>query len=91
MSSPSIRLVESVALAAEVCLSPDEQNRSVGWSYLSFPYAGLECHCTKSISYGAAKNGSYSQYCLTLANYTTRIPEGLADAVAAPILCSGAT
>ena len=36
-------------------------------------------------------NGSYSQYCLTLADYTTRLPDGVPDEVAAPILCSGAT
>ncbi len=35
--------------------------------------------------------GSYSQYVTTPARYTTRIPEGVSDYVAAPIMCSAAT
>lgn len=56
-----------------------------------FIHKGFESHCASAIAYGSGANGSYSQYCLTDANYTTRIPDGLPDHIAAPILCSGAT
>lgn len=52
---------------------------------------GHETHCPKLSAYGSHIDGSYSEYALTLASYTSRIPEGLSDEMAAPILCSGAT
>lgn len=35
--------------------------------------------------------GSYQQYVTTPARYTTRIPDGVSDYVAAPIMCSAST
>jgi propanol-preferring alcohol dehydrogenase len=52
---------------------------------------GRETHCTKSLATGVVQNGSYAQYVLSPARYTTRIPEGVSDLVAGPIMCSGAT
>lgn len=52
---------------------------------------GMETHCDKAVFTGGAADGSYAQYVLSPARYTTRIPEGVPDAMAGPILCSGAT
>lgn len=35
--------------------------------------------------------GSYQQYVVTPARYTTRIPDGVSDYIAAPIMCSAST
>ncbi|KAI9018197.1 hypothetical protein DFJ74DRAFT_676333 [Hyaloraphidium curvatum] len=52
---------------------------------------GLETHCAKEVLTGVTVNGSYAQYVLSPARYTTRIPEGVSDLIAGPIMCSGAT
>ncbi|GAA5907592.1 hypothetical protein JCM8208_000012 [Rhodotorula glutinis] len=52
---------------------------------------GHETHCAKLVAVGAHVNGSYSEYAIVTAKYTNRIPEGLSDEMAAPILCSGGT
>lgn len=52
---------------------------------------GRETHCSKEILTGVVANGSYTQYVLSPARYTTRIPDGVSDLVAGPIMCSGAT
>lgn len=54
-------------------------------------WPGSETYCASAVLHGSGANGSYSQYCLTYADYTSRIPEGLPDHIAAPVLCSGAT
>jgi len=53
--------------------------------------SGYETYCDKGIPTCAFVNGSFQQYLCTPARYTHRIPEGLADELAGPILCSGAT
>ncbi|KAM0750759.1 GroES-like protein [Meredithblackwellia eburnea MCA 4105] len=52
---------------------------------------GMETYCDKVITTGAMKNGTYCEYVISPARYTTRIPNNVADEVAAPTMCSGAT
>ncbi|TVY83946.1 alcohol dehydrogenase, partial [Lachnellula suecica] len=51
----------------------------------------LEAYCAKSQFTGLLQAGSYQQYVLSPARYTTRIPEGVDDFIAAPLMCSGVT
>lgn len=50
-----------------------------------------EMYCTSSLQTGLHKPGTYQQYVLGDATHVMKIPEGLSDEVAAPIMCSGAT
>ncbi|GAA6001055.1 hypothetical protein JCM10207_007392 [Rhodosporidiobolus poonsookiae] len=52
---------------------------------------GFEGMCPKLVATGGHKNGSYCEYVLSPARYTTRIPDGVPDEVAAPLMCSGTT
>lgn len=40
---------------------------------------------------GYAATGSYQQYVVSPAKYTSRIPDGVSDYVAGPIMCSAST
>lgn len=50
-----------------------------------------ELHCPKQINAGFTVAGTFSQYCISDGRYTTRIPEGVADEEAGPIMCGGVT
>ncbi len=50
-----------------------------------------EAHCAKTLSTGLQVPGTYQQYILSPAKYTSRIPDNVDDITAAPIMCSGAT
>ncbi|KAM0792591.1 hypothetical protein ACM66B_005252 [Microbotryomycetes sp. NB124-2] len=52
---------------------------------------GRETHCDKGKPAGVVVDGTYCQYTLSPARYTTRIPEGVPDELAAPTMCSGVT
>ena len=50
-----------------------------------------EMYCPKSRQTGLHVSGTYQQYVLGSADHAIRIPEGVKDEIAAPIMCSGAT
>lgn len=50
-----------------------------------------EMYCPASLQTGLQKPGTYQQYVLGSADHVMKIPEGVPDEVAAPIMCSGAT
>lgn len=50
-----------------------------------------EMFCAKALQTGLHKPGTYQQYLVASADHAIRIPEGVEDHIAAPILCSGAT
>ncbi|KMP07192.1 hypothetical protein DIZ76_016981 [Coccidioides immitis] len=50
-----------------------------------------ETYCPKSISTGLQVSGTYQQYITSPARYTTPIPDGVPDEIAAPIMCSAST
>ncbi|GAA6008492.1 zinc-dependent alcohol dehydrogenase [Rhodotorula paludigena] len=52
---------------------------------------GDEGLCPKLTATGAFSNGSYCEYIVSPARYTTRIPDGVPDKYAAPLMCSGTT
>ncbi|KAH0845027.1 Alcohol dehydrogenase 2 [Fonsecaea pedrosoi] len=58
---------------------------------------GRETYCPKAIHTGCMKTGvdrtlgTYQQYILSPAKYTTRIPPELKSAEAAPLMCAGST
>jgi alcohol dehydrogenase, propanol-preferring len=52
---------------------------------------GRENYCAGAVSTGAEVSGTYQQYLTCPAIYTTRIPEGVPDEVAGPIMCSAST
>jgi propanol-preferring alcohol dehydrogenase len=54
-------------------------------------WSGKETYCDDSPQIGLRFPGSYQQYVLSPARYTSRIPEGVDDFVAGPIMCSGST
>lgn len=54
-------------------------------------WSGKETYCDDSPQIGLQFPGSYQQYVLSPARYTSRIPEGVNDFVAGPIMCSGST
>ncbi|CAG9982242.1 unnamed protein product [Clonostachys byssicola] len=51
----------------------------------------LECHCPEAIPTGLKVPGTYQQYIVSPARYTSRIPDGVDDFSAGPIMCSGST
>ncbi|KIW96799.1 uncharacterized protein Z519_02190 [Cladophialophora bantiana CBS 173.52] len=50
-----------------------------------------ETYCRKSVLLGLHKSGYVPQYVTSPAHYTQRIPDGVDDYSAAPIMCSGGT
>lgn len=54
-------------------------------------WTGRETYCDESPQIGLQVPGSYQQYVLSPARYTSRIPEGVDDFTAGPIMCSGST
>ncbi|KAF1958800.1 hypothetical protein CC80DRAFT_490589 [Byssothecium circinans] len=54
-------------------------------------WSGKETYCDESPQIGLQFPGSFQQYLLSPARYTQRIPEGVDDFVAGPIMCSGST
>ncbi|RMZ88821.1 hypothetical protein DV736_g3947, partial [Chaetothyriales sp. CBS 134916] len=50
-----------------------------------------ECHCPSQKNSGFSTAGTFQQYCLASGRYTTRIPEGVSDEEAGPIMCGGVT
>jgi propanol-preferring alcohol dehydrogenase len=50
-----------------------------------------ETYCEKAIATGLMVAGTYQQYVLSPARYTTRIPDEVDDFTAGPIMCSGST
>lgn len=54
-------------------------------------WTGRENYCLKGVHTGLMAEGSYRQYVRSPALYTSRIPDGVPDEVAAPIMCSAST
>ncbi|KAF2489855.1 GroES-like protein [Lophium mytilinum] len=54
-------------------------------------WGGLETYCAEGTQTGLQHAGTYQQYIVSPARYTTRIPEGVSDFEAAPVMCAGAT
>ncbi|RFU24777.1 hypothetical protein B7463_g11554, partial [Scytalidium lignicola] len=54
-------------------------------------WGNKEAYCANAISTGLVKTGTYQQYIVSPAKYTTRIPDGVDDFIAAPAMCSAAT
>lgn len=50
-----------------------------------------ELHCPKQLNSGFSVAGTFQEYCLTDGRYATRIPEGVSDEEAGPIMCGGVT
>ncbi|KAF1351818.1 alcohol dehydrogenase [Delphinella strobiligena] len=50
-----------------------------------------ELHCSKQVNSGFTAAGTFQEYCLTDGKYATRIPEGVTDEEAGPIMCGGVT
>ncbi|CAK7198470.1 hypothetical protein SEUCBS139899_001131 [Sporothrix eucalyptigena] len=54
-------------------------------------WSGRENYCAKANYTGLHSPGTYQQYLVTPAIYTSRIPDGVPDEVAGPIMCSAST
>lgn len=54
-------------------------------------WKGTEQYCAKALHIGCMVPGTYQQYLVSPAIYTTRIPDGVSDDLAAPIMCSAST
>ncbi|USW50646.1 Putative alcohol dehydrogenase, zinc-type, GroES-like superfamily, NAD(P)-binding domain superfamily [Septoria linicola] len=52
---------------------------------------GEEQYCAKVVHTGLMCTGSYQQYVVAPAMYTARIPDGVPDEAAGPIMCSAST
>ncbi|KAM3413660.1 hypothetical protein BST61_g10353 [Cercospora zeina] len=50
-----------------------------------------ELQCKSQIQSGYRAAGTFQEYCLTDGRYATRIPEGVKDEEAGPIMCGGVT
>ncbi|KAK6429601.1 hypothetical protein LTR95_014251 [Oleoguttula sp. CCFEE 5521] len=50
-----------------------------------------ELHCPKQVNSGFTAAGTFQEYCLTDGRYATRIPDGVSDEEAGPIMCGGVT
>ncbi|KAK5082252.1 hypothetical protein LTR05_007396 [Lithohypha guttulata] len=50
-----------------------------------------EMYCSASLQTGLHRPGTYQQYVIGAAEHVVKIPDGVPDDVAAPIMCSGAT
>lgn len=53
--------------------------------------AAGENYCAKGVYAGLMSDGTYQQYLTSPAIYTSRIPDGVPDEVAGPIMCSAST
>lgn len=54
-------------------------------------WSGREAYCEAAPQIGLQFPGSYQEYVLSPARYTQRIPDGVSDLVAGPVMCSGST
>lgn len=52
---------------------------------------GKENYCQRALSTGHMVEGTYRQFLTSPARYTSRIPDGVPDEVAGPIMCSAST
>lgn len=52
---------------------------------------GGELHCPKQTNSGFSAAGTFQEYCIADGRYTSRIPEGVKDEEAGPIMCGGVT
>jgi propanol-preferring alcohol dehydrogenase len=50
-----------------------------------------ELHCTKQLNCGFTAPGTFQQYAISDGRYTSRIPDGVKDEEAGPIMCGGVT
>lgn len=50
-----------------------------------------EVHCVKPVFSGFSTPGTFQQYVATDARFALRLPDGLSDEEAAPLLCAGLT
>ncbi|KAK6439772.1 hypothetical protein LTR95_004013 [Oleoguttula sp. CCFEE 5521] len=50
-----------------------------------------ELHCSHHLNSALNVPGTFQEYVVTDANYATRIPEGVSDEEAGPIMCAGVT
>ncbi|GAB7366277.1 hypothetical protein MBLNU230_g7834t1 [Neophaeotheca triangularis] len=50
-----------------------------------------ELHCPKQLNSGLTTPGTFQEYCMTDGRYATRIPDGVSDEQAGPIMCGGVT
>lgn len=50
-----------------------------------------ETYCEKAVATGLMVPGTYQEYVTSPARYTTRIPDGVPDETAGPVMCSGST
>jgi len=50
-----------------------------------------ECHCPKQLNSGFTIAGTFQEYALSDAHYATRLPDGVKDEEAGPIMCGGVT
>ncbi|KAK4495282.1 hypothetical protein PRZ48_013612 [Zasmidium cellare] len=54
-------------------------------------WSGEEQYCMQAVHTGIMKTGSYQEFVVCPAIYTSRIPDGVPDDIAAPIMCSAST
>jgi len=54
-------------------------------------WTGRDNYCQQGVYTGLVVEGTYRQYITSPANYTSRIPDGVPDEVAGPIMCSAST
>lgn len=54
-------------------------------------WTGKENYCQRGVYTGLVRDGTYQQYIAAPARYTSRVPEGVAGEVAAPVMCSAST
>lgn len=52
---------------------------------------GGELHCPRQTNSGFSAAGTFQEYCIADGRYTSRIPEGVKDEEAGPIMCGGVT
>ncbi|TKA55494.1 hypothetical protein B0A49_12668, partial [Cryomyces minteri] len=50
-----------------------------------------ELHCAKQLNSGFSVAGTFQEYCLTDGRYATKLPDGVSDEEAGPIMCGGVT
>jgi len=51
----------------------------------------MEQYCSQAMHTGLMKPGTYQEYIVSPAVYTSRIPDGVPDDIAGPIMCSAST
>jgi len=52
---------------------------------------GLETQCLAQTNSGFTAAGTFQEYCLADAKYTTKLPDGVSDEEAGPLMCGGVT